>query len=175
MKLTPWNVLKFWKLLMFPPWSGSALYLRLRLKGDPPWEPWLHCAVWLSVFAVIAVHHMDRIALDLLDWVWVSLGLFAPPVGFASVWILANTSGGRFRYVAMWMRLSADFALVWTILVYQAARLDDIGHGHPIMANIVLLFAAWYMATLVYRDWYLVREVENLAGRIRQEEDRHED
>lgn len=167
MKVTPWNIAKFWYRLMFPPSPDHHLRDRLKLKGDPPWEPWLHCAVWLSVFAVIAAHRLAGVALDRLDWVWVCLGLIAPPVGFASVWILANTeSGGRSRYVAIWMRLAADFGLALTIMVYQVARFGEGNHLHPLMANIVLGFSGWYMITLVCRDVRLVREVESLANSL---------
>ena len=171
MRPTPWGIAKFWVRLMFPPSPEHHLRQRLKLQGDPPWEPWLHCAVWLSVFAVVGVHRFAGVHLDQLDWVWVALGLISPPVGFASVWILANThSCGRSRYVAMWMRLSADFGLALTILVYQIARLDEGNHAHPLMANIVLGFSAWYMLTLVRRDFRLVRTVEKLADSLYRED-----
>lgn len=167
MKVTLRNIAKFWVRLMFPPSPNHHLRQRLKLQGDPPWEPWLHCAVWLSVFAVVGAHILERIALDQLDWVWVALGWISPPIGFASVWILANThSGGSSRYVAMWMRLAADFGLALTIVIYQIARLGEGNHLHPLMANIVLGFSGWYMAVLVVRDFRLVQAVEKIADSL---------
>lgn len=170
MKVSLRNVAKFWVRLMFPPSPDHHLRQRLQLKGDPPWEPWLHCSVWLSVFAVIAAHRLAGISLDRLDWAWVCLGGISPPVGFASVWMLTYNTGGRARYVAMWMRLVADFGLALTIVIYQIARLGEGGHAHPLMANIVLGFSGWYMAVLVVRDVRLVRTVERLADHLYRED-----
>ena len=171
MKVTPGNVARFWVRLMFPPGPENHLRQRLKLQGDPPWEPWLHCAVWISVFAVIGAHYAAGQSLDRLDWIWVALGVISPPVGFFSVWILANSeSCGRARYVAMWMRLCADAGVVLTIAVYQIVRVGEGGRLYPLMANIVLAFCAWYMATLVARDIHLVRTVEKLAESLYRED-----
>ena len=170
MKITPRNIARFWHLLMFPPSPGPNLRQRLHLKGDPPWEPWLHCAVWISVFAVLGSHYLVGITLDCLDWIWIFLGLVSPPVGFFSVWMLVYNTGGKSRYIAMWMRLAADFGLVVTILIYQISRLGEGNHLHPLMANIVLAFSGWYMGTLVVRDIRLVHAVEKLANSIYQDD-----
>lgn len=158
MKLTPFGIVRFWARLMFPPGAGRHLQERLSLKGDPPWEPWLHCAVWVSVWAILVI----GLPLEALDLYWVALGLASPAAGFFSVWVLASeTTKGWMRYVAMWTRMAADVSLAVTIVLYQVARWAE--HGHPVMANVVMGFSAWYMLTLVVRDVQLIIAVERLA------------
>lgn len=158
MKFTPWNISKFWYRLMFPTSSSHHLQERLNLKGDPPWEPWLHCSVWLATWLVL----LTRLPLERPDVAWIILGLTSPLIGFLSVWVLANgCSKGWMKYVAMWTRMIADGGLALTIALYQIARWEE--HGHPVMANMIMAFAVWYMLVLVVRDIRLIRTVERLA------------
>lgn len=169
MRVTPWNIAKFWKRLMFPPHSFHES--RLALKGDLPWEPWLHPAVWFAVMgALVFGDHEIVPPVDDLDWIWITFGLVSPVVGFSSVWMLAY-SGGRQRYVALWMRMLADAGIVLAILFYEFERLMEHGFGtnnvQPgFVPNVIMLFAVWYMGVLVWRDMKLVVEVEKLASLI---------
>lgn len=163
--------MRFWKRLMFPPQHSTFHADRLSLKGDLPWEPWIHCGIWLSMFAILAFGESDVVPpVDDFDWVWLIGGLLSPPVGFASVWMLAYCSG-KFRYVAMWLRMLADAGVVMTIFLYQMERFqnhgwESVGFGHGIMGNVLLDFSAWYMSVLVGRDIRLIIEAEKLAAAI---------
>lgn len=158
MKVTPWNIAKFWARLMFPPSPTHHLRERLSLRGDPPWEPWLHCAVWLSVWLIV----VTDLPPENSDWTWIILGLTSPMLGFFSVWVLANgASKGWAKYVAMWTRMVADAGLAITIVAYQIAQWED--QCHPVIENAIMGFSAWYMLTLVVRDIRLIVEVERLA------------
>lgn len=154
---------------MFPPHSFHES--RLALKGDLPWEPWLHPAVWFGVICALILGDSNILPpVDDLDWVWVVFGLVSPVVGFSSVWMLAY-GGGRQRYVALWMRMLADAGIVLAILFYELVRITshDFQSGNDrfgFVPNIVMLFAAWYMGVLVWRDVKLVVEVERLASLI---------
>lgn len=154
---------------MFPPHDFHES--RLQLKGDLPWEPWLHCCVWFGVIGALIWGDRDIIPpVDRLDWAWAIFGLMSPPIGFASVWMLAYSPGRR-RYVAMWMRMLANGGLAACIILYEVERYFenwrrmtlDIGVNIP---NLVFVFCAWYMSVLVVRDIKLVVAVERLAGVI---------
>lgn len=171
MRVTPLNVARFWKRLMFPPHKDEMYADRLALRGDLPWEPWVHCSVWLSIIAVLFVGEQGVYPpFDDMDWAWIFFGLISPPIGFASVWMLEFHSG-KIRYVALWLRMLSDAGLVSTLVFYQWERVQDhgleaIGYGHGVVANILLMFAMWYMCVLVWRDIQFIIATERLAAAI---------
>lgn len=166
MRVTAGNIAKFVKRLMVPPVEHDMVEQRLRLKGDPPWEPWLHAAVWVSVLSVIAFGETGIVPpAETRDWVWMSFGLISPIVGFFSVWALVYGSSGQSKYVAIWLRTLADLGVVFTIGLYQLTTIVE-GQYRSRLANTVLTFAAAYMFLLVWRDLRLVVRVEKLASDI---------
>ena len=171
MKVTPWNILKFWKRLMFPPHREDYYRDRLTLKADLSWEPWLHASVWIGVILTLIFGETNLIPpVDFADWTWLVFGLAAPVVGFSSVWMLANCEG-RYRYIGLWLRMAADAGLVVALISYLAHHIQhEVGcpgkSPFSIMADTVLAAAAWYTATLVYRDIKFLRATEHLASEI---------
>lgn len=168
MKVTPLNVGRFWVRLMFPRYAQYHAN-RLTLRGDLPWEPWLHCGVWLSMFIVLVGGDRGILPpVDGIDILWLAFGLISPPIGFASVWMLAFRSG-RVRYVAMWLRMIADAGVVTSLGIYQFDRWckdSDFGTAHGVVANVVLDLSIWFMAVLVYRDAKLISATERLAAEL---------
>ena len=167
MKVTPWNILKFWKRLMFPPHREDFYHDRLTLKADLPWEPWLHCGVWLAViFTIIRGEWHLYPPSDAADWIWMIFGLVSPTMGFASMWMLEHYRG-KTRYVALWQRMVSDIGLSIAILAYLCNRVGTGQFGTvSIMSDIVLASAAWFTLTLVLRDIRFIIATERLAGMI---------
>jgi hypothetical protein len=173
MKVTPLNIARFWKRLMFPPIHPEYHGLRLALKGDLPWEPWMHCAVWVSMFMVLI--HGDRGVAppdELIEWSWIIGGLIFPPLGFSSVWVLAHKTG-RLRYIAIWVRTVADVGLALSLFLYQLSRLEvqgfePLGWGEDgLVPNVVMNFSIWFLMVLGIRDVKLLIATEKLASKIR--------
>ena len=172
MRVTPWNVGKFWIRLMFPPTHKEYHSMRLMLRGDLPWEPWLHCGVWLSTFWVLVFGEALVIPpIDHQDIIWITFGLLSPPIGFASVWMLAFYTG-RVKYVALYMRMVADLGLCIGLAGYQYARFA--AHQNIVWPNgslgavgdtLVLLSIA-YMLTMVWKDIKFIIATEKLAALI---------
>ena len=167
MRVTPWNILKFWKRLMFPPHREDFYMDRLTLKADLPWEPWLHAGVWISVIMTIILGEFGLYPpTDTADLVWLFFGLVSPPVGFAAVWMLEFHSG-RIRYIALWQRAAADIGLSVAITAYLCNRLMTGQLGVvSIMSDIILGTAAWFTLTLVARDIRFIVATEKLAALI---------
>lgn len=172
MRVTPWNIGKFWIRLMFPPTHEDYHSHRLTLKGDLPWEPWLHCGVWLSTFWVLIFGEARVIPpIDGVDWMWIAFGVMSPPLGFASVWALAFHAG-RIRYVALWARAVADLGLVFALSGYQYSRfVAHQNHSWPdgslgAVGDSLVLLSILYMATLVWRDVKFIIATEKLAALI---------
>lgn len=169
MKVTPLNVARFWRDLMFPPHREDYHIDRANLKVDLPWEPWLHCGVWIAV--LYALIHGDWPAvppINGVDWVWVSFGLTSPTVGFTSVWMLKYQTG-KPRYIAIWLRMIADVGLSVAILAYLITRLaSGMLWVSGVLGDTILLFAAWFTLTLVSRDMRLIIATERLATKIHE-------
>lgn len=167
MRVTPWNIAKFWKRLMFPPDRHDFYVGRLTLKSDLPWEPWLHAGVWLAVLMTIILGEFGLYPpTDPPDLVWLFFGLVAPPVGFFSVWML-EYNPGRARYVALWLRMVADVGLAVAIGAYLFNRLMTGQLGtQSIMADMILGLSAWFTMTLVARDVRFILATEKLASLI---------
>jgi hypothetical protein len=159
--------MKFWKRLMFPPNREDFYIDRVTLKADLPWEPWLHCGVWLSVVVTIILGEWHLYPPeDFSDWVWLSFGLVSPPIGFASVWMLEHYSG-KLRYIALWLRMSSDVGLSVAITAYLCNRVGTGQFGaQSIMADIILASCAWFTMTLVVRDIRFIVATEKLAALI---------
>lgn len=171
MKVTPWNILKFWKRLMFPPHRSDFYHDRMTLKADLPWEPWLHCGVWIAVLITFIRGEWHLYPPnDAADWIWMIFGFSSPPIGFSSVWVLEHNKG-RARYTALWMRMVSDIGLSVAILAYLCNR---IGTGQlgtvSIMSDVILASAAWFTLTLVVRDIRFIVATEELAALLRCEQ-----
>ena len=170
-KTSPYKVLLFWRDLMFPPRDFQTS--RLALEGDLPWEPWIHPAMWLGAAGAIIFGDGDLVPpIDGTDYVWLSFGIISPVLGFCSVWMLAYGTGAS-RYVAMWMRTIADLGIVLAIAFYEFEKM--VAHGNSVIfqglgqgfvPNLVMIFAAWYMSVLVWRDVKVLIAVEKLAASI---------
>lgn len=172
MKVTPMNIARFWKRLMFPPDTDQYRHNRLVLKSDMPWEPWLHAGVWVSIILILLIGEEGVIPpINGIDWYWLVFGLVSPVIGFFSVWTLEHHTG-RPRYYALWSRMVADFGLVLTILLYQIDRffvyseLDAFGFGYGVVPNMILFLSMWFTATLVVRDIRFIVATEALAAEI---------
>ena len=167
MKVTPLNILRFWKLLMFPPNGYHWHNNRMALKMDLPWEPWLHATVWLSaIYTIIVGEFALYPPTDSADIVWLVSGLTAPPVGFASVWMLAFKTGLP-RYLAIWLRMVADLGLSISLLTYLCSRFEAESLGwFGITADAIVFASAWFTLTLVVRDIRFIVATERLANII---------
>ena len=172
MKVTLPNIGKFWKRLMFPPDGDLYRDNRLTLKSDLPWEPWLHCGVWISMILILIIGERGVLPpIDGIDWYWLSFGLVSPVIGFFSVWALAHHKG-KPRYYALWGRMIADLGLCTAILLYQLDRflahndISQIGFGYGTLPNVVLFLSMWFTATLVVRDIRFIILTERLAAEI---------
>lgn len=169
MRVTPLNIARFWKRLMFPPDTDQYRYNRLVLKADMPWEPWLHAGAWCAFLLMLVVgDHGVVPPIDGIDWWWVCFGLTSPVLGFFSVWVLEFHTG-RARYFALWGRMIADFGLAVALLLYQIARFSwdsDLLFGSGILPNIVLFLSMWFTATLVVRDIRFIVVTERVAAQI---------
>lgn len=172
MKVTIPNIARFWKRLMFPPDTDQYRYNRLVLRSDMPWEPWLHCGVWIATFLALFFGEKHVLPpVDGIDWYWIFFGLVAPVVGFFSVWTLEHHKG-RPRYYALWGRMLADAGLATAIGLYQLARylgeddLEHLGVGYGVMPNLILMLCMWYTLTLVVRDVRFIIATEALAAEI---------
>jgi hypothetical protein len=170
MKVTPWNIAKFWRRLMFPPDREDFYMDRVTLKADLPWEPWLHCGVWLSVAATMILGESGLYPpADSADVVWLLFGLISPPVGFFSVWAL-EYNPGKARYIALWTRMIADIGLSVAIVAYLCNRLMTGQLGtQSIMADMILFLSAWFTMTLVLRDVRFIAATEKLAALIHRD------
>jgi hypothetical protein len=136
-----------------------------------PWEPWLHCGIWIGVLLALFMGEEGVLPpIDGMDWFWIIPGLVAPVMGFFSVWIL-HYHKGKPRYIAIWGRMLADFGLAFTIIAYQLDMVshhgfEAIGWGHGILPNVILNFAAWFTLSLVWRDIKFIIATERLAAAI---------
>lgn len=168
MKVTPANIMKFWGRLMWPPDDDHYLHARMNRLTDLPWEPWLHCGIWLSaIFTMIVGEYHLYPPLDAADWAWLILALSAPPIGFASQWMLAFHKG-RLKYWALWLRMISDVGLSLAILCYLINRwyTGDLW-VLDITADFILMLSMWFTLTLVARDIRLLLATERLAAHIR--------
>ena len=167
MKATPLNIMRFWKLLMFPPTDSSAYFLdRFKLRNELPWEPWLHAAVWAGVLASLALGEPDLLPPSGgEDWTWLLFGLMSPPIGFFSQWVLKYKSGLS-RYIAVWTRMVADFGLAVAMSAYLLNHwfaLDDAVH---VMPSVIGAFCVWFMLALVWRDIRFIFIIEKMSRTI---------
>lgn len=172
MKITPVNVVKFWKRLMFPPRWDDFHSDRISLKGDLPWEPWLHPAVWFATVAVLIVGDgMVVPPVDGRDWLWVVFGLASPVLGFTAVWML-NYGNGKRRYLAVWLRMVSDIGLVFAVLlyyiemIYLSCATSACAITGAIFPSVVVFFAMWYLLVLVWRDIQLIAHIERIASML---------
>lgn len=165
------NIARYWRRLMFPPDRHEYYADRLLLKADLPWEPWLHCGVWLGTFIVLVSGDAGILPpVNGVDWVWVILGLISPVLGFFSVWALEHGSG-KCRYRAIWGRMAADIGLSTAILAYLAARWDSGLLGVAgVMSDVILFLSAWFTLTLVHRDIKFLAATEKLASIIHRDD-----
>ena len=153
---------------MFPTRDEEYIKGRLKLGTELPWEPWLHAGVWCSVLLTMVLGETHLFPpVDAADWTWILVGLIAPPVGFTSQWLLAFNTG-RLRYWGLWLRMIADIGLVVAISGYLCNRwyIDHL-FKYDIMADVVLMLAAWFTAALVYRDMKFLVATEKLASKLR--------
>lgn len=172
MKVTPGNILRFWKRLMFPPDTDQYRHNRLALKTDMPWEPWLHAGTWIAIIITLIVGEQGVLPpIDGIDWYWIVFGLISPPIGFFSVWALEHW-GSKARYCGLWGRMISDAGLATAILLYQIDRFivhNDMsvpGVGYGILPNVILFLAMWFTLTLVVRDIRFIIATEALAAEI---------
>lgn len=172
MKITPLNIARFWKRLMFPPDTDIYRHNRLVLKADMPWEPWLHATVWIAMILVLCIGEEGLVPpINGIDWYWLFFGLLSPPIGFFSVWFLEHRTGPK-RYCALWGRMISDAGLVTSLALYEIARYDghekfeDLGWGNDVVPNLVLIACMWFTSTLVWRDVRFIIATEKLAARI---------
>lgn len=172
MRVTPANIARFWKRLMFPPDTEIYRHNRLILKADLPWEPWLHATVWMSMIAILFIGEEGVVPpINGIDWYWLFFGLVSPPIGFFSVWALEHGRGTK-RYCALWGRMVADAGLVVSLSLYELARwngheqFEALGVGNDVIPNMVLLAAMWFTSTLVWRDVRFIIATEKLAATI---------
>lgn len=167
MRVTPLNIMRFWKRLMFPPDRPDYFLDRVSLKADLPWEPWLHATVWVAVIVTLFFGEVNLTPpSDVADWVWAVFGLLFPAIGFFSVWMLEYGTG-RVRYIGIWSRTVADAGLSMAILAYLFNRMNSGMLGKlSIMGDAVLLASAWFTLTLVKRDIKFIVATERLADAI---------
>lgn len=157
---------------MFPPDTDTYKVNRLTLRSDMPWEPWLHCGMWLAMILILVIGEEGVLPpIDGIDWVWLVFGLVSPVIGFFSVWTLAHHTG-KARYYALWGRMIADAGLAIAILLYQFDRFfihDALGvavFGYGVLPNVILFLAMWFTLTLVVRDIRFIIATEKLAAEI---------
>lgn len=155
---------------MFPPQWSDFQSDRVSLKGDLPWEPWLHPAIWFATMAVLAFG--DGVVyppFDNLDFLWVSFGLASPVLGFSSVWML-HFGDGRRRYQAIWLRAVSGIGLVTGTLIYYFEyiyRTNSSNVYRPfIFPSVVVFFCLWYLLVLIFRDAKLIVKIEKLASAL---------
>ena len=167
MKLTPLNILRFWKTLMFPPGDNTSYFLgRFKLKTELPWEPWIHAAVWTGVLVTLVTGELGLYPPGgNEDWVWLTFGLLSSPVGFFSQWAL-NYAGGRGRYIALWTRMLADVGLAVTILAYLISQWKGEDIRLHMMSSVILIFSAWFVLTIVVRDIRFIILTEQIGNYI---------
>ena len=166
MKVTPLNIMRFWKLLRFPPTDSHGYLLRrFKLRTELPWEPWLHASVWIGMFLSLIFGEPNLFPPSGgEDWVWLFFGLLSPPIGFFSQWALKYFSGLG-RYVALWTRMVADFGLAIAISAYLLNHYFHENTVH-IMPSVVAVFCAWFMFALVWRDIRFIFVIEKLSREI---------
>ena len=167
MKVTPLNILRFWKLLMFPP-TDSHVYLlhRFKLRTELPWEPWLHAAVWISMLISLAFGEPNLFPpTGGEDWTWLFFGLVSPPVGFFSQWALKYCAGFG-RYIAVWTRMVADFGLAIAMSAYLLNHWFSTDDALHIMPSVVGAICVWFMLALVWRDIRFIFVIEKLSKAI---------
>ena len=168
MKFTPLNILRFWKLLMFPP-TNSQTYLlgRFKLRTELPWEPWIHAAVWIGMFTSVIFGEPNLFPPGGgEDWTWLVLGLVSPPVGFFSQWTLKYCAGYK-RYFALWTRMAADFGLAVALSAYLLNHWFSPDDAIHIMPSAVGVFCVWFLVALVWRDAQFIFITEKLSKELR--------
>lgn len=166
MKITPLNILRFWKMLMFPPSDTSYFLGRFKLKTELPWEPWIHAAVWTSVLVTLVIGELNLYPpAGNEDWVWLTFGLISSPIGFFSQWAL-KYAGGHGRYIALWTRMLADVGLAVTILAYLISQWAGEDIRVHITSSVILIFSAWFVLTIVVRDIRFIILTEKISNHI---------
>ena len=165
------NIARYWRRLMFPPGREAYYVERLLLRADLPWEPWLHCGVWIATFMALIFGDSGLVPpVAGIDWIWVVLGLGSPPLGFFSVWALEH-GRGIVRYRAIWGRMAADIGLSTAIISYLCDRLGEGLLGvSAILSDVILFLSAWFTLSLVHRDIKFLSATEELAGVIQRNE-----
>ena len=168
MKVTPWNIAKFWKMLMFPPTDSHAYLLgRFKLRTELPWEPWIHAAVWIGMFISVIFGEPSLFPpTGSEDWTWLLLGLISPLIGFFSQWAL-KYSTGHSRYFALWTRMTADFGLAVAISAYLLNHWFSPDDAIHIMPSVVGIFCVWFMFALVWRDIQFIFITEQISKAVR--------
>jgi hypothetical protein len=131
-------------------------------------RPVLYLATWISTLILIISGDFTSMPEELRDasegtfWVWGSLALWSAPVALLADFLIKRSPPCKYR--AMWLRLGADIAQFFSILVYQAMRLY-MG-DHHIYSTAVLFAALIYVALLIVVDGAQLIGVERLAKRL---------
>ena len=156
-RLCPWLRAVF--QVMFP--------IHSRQWHPMPYQPFLFTSLWMSGLVLMLFGDLTTWPLNvepdtamIMPSTWVALLVIAPPLGFASSWLLANKRG-KWRYRAFWLRLFSDFTIATALAAYLAARIE-LGHYHVLLLG-VLSGSTLFSVALVYRDLRLLVASERLA------------
>ena len=142
-----WPAVRFQPTLYFFIWGAS---IRLAInKSEPP--------------------NFDVIAHNFYV-VWLTLGIVGPTLALLAWWLIQKRAG-CWRFMGMWLRLSADISVTTVMLSYHIQNV--INHSpseSKIFGRYVSAAAMLFVIFLVIRDMWTLVLTERLAGKIHRNE-----
>lgn len=169
------NLFKLLIRLFVPPFDEWWVKARLEARAELTWQPYLFLSSWLGALLTIIYGQTDIIPpgdrVGFFDLVWLFAALTTPITGFAAVVVIKNGCG-RWRYVALWVRMASSIGLMTAICSYLVER-SWSGHAHPFEQSI-LFGSVVFLFVLIVGDIRFLAMTERLAGRLLQVPDEHE-
>lgn len=154
-------------------WRRLNEYVRTRRWPLVPFQPILYLFTWGAALRLwdlqIEPPAFDEVFRPGVYSLWLAMGVIGPPLALLS-WVLIQKCGGRWRYVGMWTRLSADILVGTTLLTYHIVIVRNV-LGQPITESCIFsryMLGASIVFTIVLtlRDVWVIICTERLAGRI---------
>ena len=141
-----WPAVRFQPMLYLFIW-GATIRLALN-KSEPP--------------------RFDVIAHDFYV-VWLTLGIVGPMLELLAWWLIQKRAG-RWRFMGMWLRLSADIQVATVMVSYHLVGVLDRNPSEAkIFARYMSSVAMLFVVVLVVRDIWTLVLTERMAGRIHRE------
>jgi hypothetical protein len=163
------SVFRLLKRLVVPAPDEDWSRARMGVRADLAWQPYLFLAVFYGTILSVTLGDktIDPPGADFeaAEWLWSITAIGSPPLAFVAVWMIIHTSG-RWRYLALWLRLAADIGIMAAMIAYLyehiATRAEHPFEGAIVVASIIFIWV------LIWRDIRFLIITERLARKLLQ-------